>query len=457
MMAPPRYATARTPERKTLGPVAAKVAKLLGFTLMPWQKLVLDVALELGEDGKLVYRDVTVSTPRQQGKTSLLLALWATRCSLWPAQTVRYAAQSGQHARLKLTESWLPVLEASPLGSHVKVRLQNGSEGVTFPNGSRLGLVATNATAGHGDVCDLILLDEVFSYQDGRLEQGLRPTTATRSQPQFWVTSTAGTPDRSPYLLEKVERGRTAVGQGLNHSLAFFEWAADPAADPGDPATWESCMPALDVTISHEAVRAAYESMARREFERAFCNRWTLTMGDALIDLDHWNGLAEPDAAKPAWVALGIDCAPKGRSAAIAACGESDGVLYVSILEHGPGVDWVIPALQRLTADEQRYVLCDEKACASILGELKATAGVDHVVALTPSTVPAACAFFLRVVNERRIRHRAESELAVAIDAAGTRQLGDGWALSRTRSGADITPLCAAVFAADFFRGGFTT
>ncbi|HZL05028.1 MAG TPA: hypothetical protein VFE45_06375, partial [Coriobacteriia bacterium] len=247
------------------------------------------------------------------------------------------------------------------------------------------------------------------------------------------------------------------VDSGLDHSVAFFEWAADPAAEPSDQATWESCMPALGVTVTPETVRAAYESMARHEFERSFLNRWTLSMGEALIDLDHWNTLCEPNAPRPSWVALGLDVAPRGRSAAIAACGERDGVLYGSILEAGEGVDWVVPALERLVADEQHYVCLDEKACAAILPEVKAVCGADHVIMLNASTVPAACAFFLRLTNEGKIRHRGERELIVAIDGASTRALGDGWALSRSRSGADISPLCALVWATEFHRGGWGT
>jgi hypothetical protein len=43
----PRYATERSLERKTLGTAAARVANMLGIDLMPWQRELLDVALEL--------------------------------------------------------------------------------------------------------------------------------------------------------------------------------------------------------------------------------------------------------------------------------------------------------------------------------------------------------------------------------------------------------------------------
>jgi len=75
---------------------------------------VLDVALELDDAGRLIYRDVTLSIPRQQGKSTLLLVLWVTRCLLWPDQRVVYTAQSGLDARKKWAGDWLPLLAASP-------------------------------------------------------------------------------------------------------------------------------------------------------------------------------------------------------------------------------------------------------------------------------------------------------------------------------------------------------
>jgi phage terminase large subunit-like protein len=134
----PRFATARTPERKTLGGAAAKVAKVLGNPLMPWQRRVLDVALEVGEDGRLVYRDCTLSVPRQQGKSYLLLVLMLTRGLLEPRESIVYTAQSGLDARKKVIDDWAPMVRASPLGSQATLYLAPGRESLTLANGSQV-------------------------------------------------------------------------------------------------------------------------------------------------------------------------------------------------------------------------------------------------------------------------------------------------------------------------------
>ena len=55
------------------GPQVAEIARLLGTPFMPWQRQVADVALELLPDGSFAYREVIVTVPRQQGKTTMVL------------------------------------------------------------------------------------------------------------------------------------------------------------------------------------------------------------------------------------------------------------------------------------------------------------------------------------------------------------------------------------------------
>lgn len=439
----PRYATARTPERETLGRAAARIARVLGSPLMPWQKQVLDVALEVDGDGRLVYRDVVLTVPRQQGKSYVVLVLLLVRALLQPRANAVYTAQSGLDARKKLAEDWLPAVQASPIGSQVTAYLAPGRESLRLSNGSVVQLVASTAKAGHGMSVDLGVMDEAFSYQDARTEQALRPAMMTRPDPQLWVVSTSGTPDASPYLFERVQAGRMAVEASLTSGLAYFEWSADDDADPADPETWRSCMPALGYTVSEDTVSAAQGSMARNEFSRAYLNRWVASMGEPIIDLDVWTALAEPDAPRPQSLILAADIAPRSKSASIAAAGIRDGHLHVSILETGPGTDWVAGRLSELQEQLGAEIVVDRKACEAISGEITDL----EVTEIDGGEFAAACAYLVDLVGRDRLRHRGERELAAALDGAAMRPLGDQWAWSRKNSGVDITPLVAATLA----------
>jgi hypothetical protein len=441
---PPRFATRRT-GRETYGGEVARLARLLGFEPMPHQQLFWDVALE-HEDGQLVYTLVIWTISRQVGKTVAVFLLMLWRCLKWPAQTVVYAAQTGRDARARLADTWWPTIDHSPLAEVVTFRRQSGHEALIFDNGSRLGLLASSDKSAHGDTIDTAVLDEAWAYPDHRLEQGVRPAMATRENAQLIVPSTAGTEQRSPFLWEKVQAGRQAVETGITEGIAYLEWSAPEDADAGDPETWRAAIPALGATQLEATIRANYLAMPRNEFRRSFLNVWTSTLGDGVIALDVWEGLAAPAAPRPPEVVLAVDVAPRSKSAAIAAAGiDSDGNVAVSVLEYGPGTHWVAGRLTELVAElAGPEIVLDPRACAGLLGEL------EHLGAVRVDGVAlaAGCAFFLDLVQRGRLRHRGERELLVALDGAAQRPMNDGWAWSRRRSGADISPLVACTLGA---------
>src|SRR5215471_14351615 len=156
----PRFATPRRPDRESLGPAVAALAELIGQPLMPWQRQVADVGLEVDEEGLPFYREVTFSVPRQSGKTTLILAWELHRALGWAQvlgpQRIAYSAQTGKDAREKLLEDQLPILERHRRILQIaRVRVANGTESVVWRNGSRLVLLASGPDSGHGKTIDL--------------------------------------------------------------------------------------------------------------------------------------------------------------------------------------------------------------------------------------------------------------------------------------------------------------
>lgn len=416
---------------------------------MPWQRQVADVALELDPGtGKLVYREIGLTVPRQSGKTTLILALLLERALGRPRQSIRYTAQTGADARKKWMDDWLPILEPSPFSRHFRVRLTNGHEALLFKNGSHQGLIATTKKTGHGGTIDLGFLDEAFAHPDARLEQALKPAMITRPQPQLWVVSTAGTPEDSPYLWGKVERGRELVERGLDHSVAYFEWSAEEDLDPTDPATWWSCMPALGFTATEDAVRADFESMELNEFERAYLNRWKAALTDPVIPLAAWKALHDPESKALDPVALALDVSPDRSSASIAAAGNRwDDLKHLEVIEHRHGTGWVVPVLAGLVErNRPMSVVCDSTGPAGALLPALEAEGV-KVTTVNAQEHAQACGMLFDAVAEQRVRHLGDTDLLTAIDGAVKRPLTDAWAWSRRNSSVDISPLVAATLA----------
>lgn len=421
---------------------------------MPWQQDVADVALELDPaTGRFAYREVGLTVPRQSGKTTLLLAVIFARALAKSRQNIRYTAQTGAEARKKLIDDWLPAVESSPFHKRglFRTRLTNGHEALKFRNGSHVGLVATTKKAGHGGTIDQAILDEAFAHPDARLEQALRPAMITRTDPgsQLWVVSTAGTPEDSPYLWDKVTKYRQVVGAGLNHSVCYFEWSAEDDLDPADPATWWSCMPALGHTQTVEAIQSELEGMASlSEFERAYLNRWKTASTDPVIPLVLWNELVDEQSTMLDPVCFAFDVTPDSSHSAIGAAGRrADGKLHVEVIEQGPGTGWIPDRLKQLVAAHRPVaVLCDTTGTAGGVLPRLGNIGIE-VKTVSAKEHAQACALFLDTVSEKGLRHLGQPELVAAIDGATKRTLVDAWAWSRVNSSVDISPLVATTLA----------
>jgi phage terminase large subunit-like protein len=284
---PARWISPRVRGARTDGPAVAAFARdQLGIRLLPWQRAALDVALQ-HRRGRRLYRDVTVTVPRQSGKSTLILAVAMWTMSTTPDSRVVYAAQSKVSARQKLLRGWWPVVHRSPLAGDWSIFRANGSEAMRCSNGSELVLLSGEESTGHGETADVVFLDESWSAPDDRLEIAARPMLATKANGQLWAASTAGT-GRPSWWWDRLDAARTCAQLALPDGHCLIEWSAPPDADPLDEAVWEACMPALNRTISLDTVRA--DAGRVDQFRRSWLNQrpGADDEGWAVIPRDVW-------------------------------------------------------------------------------------------------------------------------------------------------------------------------
>ena len=422
---------------------------------MPWQQHVVDVAFEVHPDdheraGELVYREIRLSVPRQSGKTTLLLAVAIHRClAFLDAQNVVYTAQNGVAARSKFIDDYLRTLQRSPFDGTFRARLTNGHEAILWKNGSKFGITAGTEKAGHGQVLDVGIVDEAFAQVDARLEQAFRPAMNTRKQPQLWIVSTAGTPEMSLYLLDKVKDGRERVEAGSVEGVAYFEWSAPDDANWRDEDVWRACMPALGFTTPMDAIRAAADQMTEPEFRRAFLNQWVTRAADDLaLPLDRWHDAMDASSQVLDPVSFGIDITPDRSSACIGAFGlNADGLEHVEVIDHRPGVDWIVERMLDLAGRWGVYeVAIDSAGPAMSISQQLTDAGITPRL-LNTGDVTTACASMYDALMAGQVRHIDQPNLTAAVAGAKRRPVGDRWAYGRKSSGVDITPIVAVTFA----------
>lgn len=483
----PRWGTMRNFSRRTYGGKVAKIAKALGTPLMPWQRYAADVGLEIDpETGLLFYRGVDITVPRQSGKTSLILPTGVWRALFRPNQRLIYGAQTGTAAREKWEDEHLPLLAgATALKGKYRVRKSNGREAILYANGSLHGLLANTEKAGHGKVLDTAFLDEYFAQVDYRSDQAVGPAMITRANAQKWRLSTAGTSASVPFNAMR-EQGRKRLESGERSSTAFFDWCAEPGMQRDSLQTWLSCMPALCPapvrgvcrcsrewrhTTTERAIRSELETYAAEieEFDRAYLNigrdDGELERDPNVPTVEEWALLAEPDVPGGDIVALAVDITPRRDYASIVAVGDTDsGLPRIRILDHGEGVEWLLPRLLELHARLKPVcMVVDDKSGAGTLILPLERAGVvrmpqetedrdarkgpqrGQLWVPTPMQYGAACATFTDTVRQGGLVHSGQEALTVAIDGAKTRPMGDGaWGWGRKIASADISPLVAA-------------
>jgi len=454
LIAAPRYATQRTPERANLGDAARKLARLLGITLMPWQEQAVELFTEQTDEGRFAFSDCTLLVARQSGKSSWALIMLLLRALGTPGSHCFYAAQTLKDARAMMLTTWVPLLDASPLAGSYTVRSANGSEAIRFKNGSSVALLTSTSTkSGHGLVCDFFCQDEAFALPDSRTEVAMRPAMATRTNfgggPQFVTISTAGTPAGSPYLLHRVEQGRQFVEAGVTSGAAYIEFSAPDDADPSDPTVWAASNPALNYTISEEAIRAEFNSLDSMDFRRSRLCQWTTAKTEPVVGLDLWNDLIDRFSHRGPNVVIGFDSAPDGSASSVAlASVRDDDLLHVEVLAFRPGTAWLASEVARQVEVHRPYaVVADSRGPhGNAFPELRRL-GVD-VRELAAADAARAYSVFVTSCQEKQLRHTDQPMLTAALTGAVRRPLGDAYAWSRRSSAVDISPLVAATNAA---------
>lgn len=454
--APARYATPRHPERATRGPEVAVLAAAKGKPLMPHQRQIVDVALEIDPDTGLYWYDtVIVTIPRQSGKTKLVGDVADHRCLSLPGAKVWYTAQTGKDASQWMREDYLPTLDACPAyAGKFTTRRSAGSEAVVWPDlGSAFRVFPPQRDALHGKQVDLAFLDEYWAHDADRgaaLKQAVRPAMSTRAGAQVWILSTQGD-DQSVGLAEYTEIGRAATTDPTSR-VAYFEWSIPEEADAEDLSVILAHHPAYGHTMTREALEAARVDFGTdvAGWARAFGNRATHSRV-AAFPAEVWQDCGTelfPD--QPERFGLAFDVAPDGSRTTVAAVWRDQGLVMAEILRDDPGSGWAAEYVAALARKYRVPVGYDTAGVhtLTVADELARNHRGVKLRGLTTVEFATSCASLAAVVLGRTFRHSRQPALDSAVACASRRPILDGgWGWGRKVSTGSITGLVAVTVA----------
>jgi hypothetical protein len=471
-----QYATARTPGRRTFGPAVGRLARSFGTPFMPWQQYVVDVALEVLDDGEWAYTDIVITVQRQQGKTTLDGPIGVHRCLTRPFSSSWVTAQTRQDARDAFVDGFIPRFRASPFARLGKTRESQGSERIKFPSvGSLFGLFSPKEDGLHGKLPppQLVINDEHWAFDRalGRaLGAAISPTFITTGG-QWWRHSTAGT-DASEWLKEDVRAGRAAVERGVDQGTAYFEIGFPEARreellellenEPDSPqfaAGVElllSYMPARGHTLKERAVHAEAVKMREREavgeILRGYGNQWT-RVTETVIPAAQW-AAARRDLLPPPTVPVGLAfaCAvDRSRSAIVAAWREpDDGRMRWRVIDEQPGTAWVADRVAGIVDDRDiAAVGYDRFGPATDVGDELERRGYE-LHRITYAEMATACIGTLAAITDGQLVYAWHDALDDVDQRAAKKVLGNRWVWD-LKAGSSIAALDAGTMAGWFF------
>lgn len=421
----------------------ADLCRAVGINLDPWQVHVLRGALGEDELGNWSAFETALVVSRQNGKGEVLLARQLAGLFLFGEKLIMHSA----HEYKTAAEAFLrikAVIENSDELTKLckKPRTSHGEEGIELLNGNRLRFVARSGGSGRGFTGDCIILDEAYELSAAQMAAML-PTLSARPNPQLWYASSAGM-ETSTQLKQVRDRGIAGSSEGL----AYFEWSADPRADPDDREAWANANPALGIRITEQFIQRERAAMPEVEFGRERLGIWDDAGRLAVIPFDIWEDCIDRASAPLDPVTFAIDIQPDRGSSSIAVAGRNSlAKWHVEVAETHVGTGWVV---DRVISMAQRWkptsVRIDAAGGAASLIPQLVEAGV-KVEIIGMREYVQACGAFFDAVMAGQLNHIDQPQLTAAVQAARTRPLGDAWAWSRKDIKSDISPLVACTLA----------
>jgi phage terminase large subunit-like protein len=414
--------------------------------LDPWQENVLQAGMGERSDGKWAARLVTVSAPRQNGKSEIIVARALAGILLFNEETIIVSAHQQDTAR-EVFNRLIGLIDEHPaLERRVgQVMRALGREYIGFKSGQVVKFKARSKDTSRGFSCDCLLLDEAQILSRAAWS-AILPTMSARPNSQAWLLGTPPTLDDDGEVFGQ----QRALGiEAREPRNAYLEWAAEPDDPIDDPETWAKANPAYGTRIDYEAIATELASMSEEQFRMERLGIWSEDANVPVVTTARWREMTDPgpaDGTKPA--AFGVDMS-HARDISVGACwiGEGD-VAHVEEVWAGAdtvaAVDWIVAA-----AGRRIKVVLDPYSASSLIPELKARGVNVRTVQPTGAEMAQGCGTFEARVTADTLTHGEQPRLTDAITGARRRPIRDtgGWGWDRRNPGAQIHPIVAVTLA----------
>ena len=421
----------------------------------PFQAGLSAAALSLDDEALFTATvgGVTISIPRQVGKTFWLSRILFALCLEFPGLQAIWTSHHGRTttqtfrgvAGMTRLPAIRPFMASGPTRG---VRTGAGIQEIAFANGSRIQFGARESGFGRGmDAIDVLIFDEAQILGLKALEDMVPATNAAKATPHGGLVFYIGTPPRPADDGEAFRAKRRAALTGRARNSVYVEISGDPVLGPHDPRNYLIANPSYPSRVPLQAMQRMAENIPD---ERSWC-REALGIWDEIAErervLPGWDDLAASGpAAKVRPVAFGVDRSLTDGVSIVAAWHMGAENLHVEEVWRGPSMEEAADYLAK-TSRVRDLIFVDAKSPAVAIGPLL-QARKRKVLRASTAEYVSACALIEEAVLTGQLSHNGNSEMAAAVKAATRREIkGYGSVWDRPEDGAPCHNLIAASLA----------
>jgi hypothetical protein len=427
---------------------AVDLAASCGLILDDWQRWCLEGMLSERADGSWAAKQATLILPRQNGKNSILEALELAGLFLFNEKRIIHTAQLASTAADHQRRMVELIRGNDELEAVCQFYFANGKEAIVRNDtGQRLEFSTRGKRIARGGSPARIVFDEALFLNDAE-QNAIMPAMSAQSMneegaPQFIYTSSAPLPES--LVLHRV---RKAGIDGTANSAFFAEWSCPAGTDPADRDAWYEANPGMGIRISEEWV---YETEFLTMSPEGFATeRLGVVLGEdgGPSELPEWPTRLDAKSQMVGKPAIAVDVAPDLSWFTIGVAGPTvEKRTHVEIVDRVTSASDAVAILAKMHQVHKVPVHLDPRAAAAALIPDLLERKVP-VVEITTTDLIKACAHLKQLVREDQLRHRGQLPLDAAVQGAGVRAVGEGWAWARRVSTVDISPLMVVTLAA---------
>src|SRR5690625_779642 len=282
----------------------------MGIRYDGWQAGAAQLILARNAAGRYVATvgGVTMSLPRQVGKTFTVGSLLVAMCIEYPGLRVVWTSH---HLRTTTNtfRSMQAMVRRKKVAPHLAangIRVANGEQEIRFSNGSLIMFGAREHGFGVGiDAIDVLVCDEAQRLSSDALAD-MMPTTNQARHRHGALAFFIGTPPRPGNVGDEFTARRRKALEGKMVNGIYVEMSADEDADPDDPAQWAKANASYPHRTPHESMLRLRENLTDEgSWRREALGIWDpeASATSRLITEAQWEAIGLPEAP-----ADGIPC-----------------------------------------------------------------------------------------------------------------------------------------------------